>query len=312
VKILITGISGFIGGSFGRYAANSGHAVVGTGRSQQAEEWTGLYCSVTNAQDLINVIRDSRPDVVLNAAGTASVGASIADPLNDFRGCVQTCADVLEAVRRSGTDPLVVLTSSAAVYGNPAVLPVNEDAALQPISPYGFHKLVMELLAREYAECFGVRVLICRFFSVFGFAQRRLLVWEIYKQLASAEKTVWLAGTGEETRDFLYIEDLASALLGILERFQNSNPECLRLNVATGVETSVRVLAQMIRDLVAPDKEIMCRGNLRKNDPLRWCADVSRLRQLLPSWEPRELKEGLALSVAEWQRMDRFSVLHGS
>ncbi len=64
------------------------------------------------------------------------------------------------------------------------------------------------MIAREYAACFGVRVVIFRFFSVYGFAQRRLLVWEIYNQLASGENTVWLEGTGDETRDFFHIDDL--------------------------------------------------------------------------------------------------------
>jgi UDP-glucose 4-epimerase len=302
VKILITGISGFIGGSFGRYAAAyAGHTVLGTGRSRQSGEWKGLYVPVSGTAELASEIREFRPDVVFNAAGTASVGASLDDPLSDFRGSVETCANVLEAVRSSGTDPLVVIPSSAAVYGNPAVLPVSEEAPLQPISPYGFHKVANELLTREYAQCFGLRIIVCRFFSVFGFAQRRLLVWELYEQLAGAENTVWLAGTGEETRDFLFIDDLGSALLGLAERFQNEDPQCLLLNVASGTETSVLTLAETLRDLVAPEKEIRCRGHLRKNDPLRWWADISRLRQLLPSWRSRPLKESLGLSVDGWQ-----------
>lgn len=305
MRVLITGITGFIGGSFGRYAVQAGHDVMGTGRSDNGQEVPGLYTPVTGVADLSNLIRDFLPDVVLNAAGTASVNASLDDPLNDFRGSVQTCADVLEAVRLSGTQPLVVIPSSAAVYGNPAVLPVAEEAALQPISPYGFHKAAVELLAREYAECFGLRVIICRFFSVFGFAQRRLLVWELYKQFAGSEPTVWLAGTGEETRDFLHIDDLGAAVLGLVEQTETRAGDCVIVNVASGVETGVVALAEKIRDLVAPEKKILCRGNLRKNDPLRWCAEVSRLQMLLPAWQPGPLNEGLAVCVDAWQQMDR-------
>lgn len=305
MRVLITGITGFIGGSFGRYAVQSGHDVMGTGRFDSGKQWSGLYTPVTGVADLTNLIRDFLPDVVLNAAGTASVNASLGDPLNDFRGSVQTCAEVLEAVRLSGTQPLIVIPSSAAVYGNPAVLPVAEEAPLQPISPYGFHKAAAELLAREYAECFGLRVIICRFFSVFGFAQRRLLVWELYKQSAGNEPTVWLAGTGEETRDFLHIDDLGEALLGLAKQSETRAGDCMIVNVASGVETGVVALAEKIRDLVAPEKKILCRGNLRKNDPLRWCAEVSRLQTLLPAWKPRPLNEGLAVCVDAWQWMDR-------
>lgn len=306
MRVLVTGITGFIGGSFGRYAGQAGHDVMGTGRFGSAgKEWLGLYTPVTGVPDLSNLVRDFLPDVVLNAAGTASVTASLDDPLHDFRGSVYTCAEVLEAVRLSGTQPLIVIPSSAAVYGNPAVLPVAEDAALQPISPYGFHKAAAELLAREYAECFGLRVIICRFFSVFGFAQRRLLVWELYKQFAGNEPTVWLAGTGEETRDFLHIDDLGAAVLGLVEQSETRAGDCMIVNVASGVETGVVALAEKLRDLVAPEKKILCRGNLRKNDPLRWCAEVSRLQTLLPTWQPRPLNEGLALCVNAWQQTDR-------
>jgi UDP-glucose 4-epimerase len=312
VRLLITGISGFIGGSVGRYAARAGHVVMGTGRANDAAKgWTGLYARCAGSDDLTSVIQEFRPDVVVNAAGTASVGASVDDPLNDFRSSVQTCIDVLDAVRRSGNRPLVVIPSSAAVYGNPASLPVAEDAALQPISPYGFHKAACELLAREYAECFGLNVLACRFFSVFGPAQHRLLVWEIYQQLAGPEQIAWLSGTGEETRDFLYIDDLAAALLALLEKSAGPDKYVV-LNVASGVETSVLQLAETIRDAVAPGKEIRCRGHERRNDPLRWRADVSRLATLLPSWRARTLDDGVAACTAAWQERNRSSLQHGS
>lgn len=313
MRLLITGTSGFIGGGLGRYASQAGHVVMGTGRSpQSSKKWPGLYTSVSGTENLSVLIRDFLPDVLVHAAGTASVGASLNDPLNDFRGSVQTCVNVLEAVRQSGTAPLVVIPSSAAVYGNPASLPVDEEVSLQPISPYGFHKAACELLAREYAECFGLKVMICRLFSVFGPAQHRLLVWELYQQLAGPEKTAWLDGTGKETRDFLYIDDLTAVLLGLIERFHCSDPECLIVNVASGIETSVLTLAEMIRDLVAPEKEIRCKGNLRRIDPLRWSADISRLQKLLPSWQARPLPEGLALCAASWHETGRFSLQHGS
>ena len=299
MRLLITGISGFIGGSVGRYAAGAGHVVMGTGRADEAP--AARYTRCVSVADFTAVIREFRPDVVLNAAGTASVGASVDDPLRDFHGSVQTCVDVLDAVRRSGNRPLVVIPSSAAVYGNPASLPVSEDAELQPISPYGFHKAACELVAREYAECFGLQVLVCRFFSVFGPAQQRLLVWELYQQLAGPENIAWLSGTGEETRDFLYIDDLAAALLALVEK---SSHQYSVVNVASGVETSVLDLGEMIREAVAPEKEIRCRSEQRKNDPLRWRADIARLQTLLPSWRARSLNDGLVACVGAWQQIN--------
>jgi len=153
MKVLITGSTGFIGGSLGRYGARAGHTVMGTGRSPEpSNEWPGLYQpNDAAAESLSEIVSNFAPDVLFHAAGTASVGASLVDPLADFRGSVEVCANVLEAVRRSAKNPLVFIPSSAAVYGNPAALPVDEETKIQPISPYGFHKAMCETLARESA-----------------------------------------------------------------------------------------------------------------------------------------------------------------
>jgi UDP-glucose 4-epimerase len=314
VKFLITGSRGFIGGSVGRYAAQLGHAVLGTGRSRTlGKDWPAEYVQTDmSPSNFAAIVKGFAPDVLLHAAGSASVSSSILDPVGDLRAAALTCANVLEGVRVSGFRPLVIIPSSAAVFGNPAVLPIGEDAKVKPISPYGFHKAVCELLAREYAECFGLEIVVCRFFSVFGSAQRRLLIWELYHQLIGSESTAWLAGTGSESRDFLHVDDLAAAVLGLVQNRVGVAPcSCMIVNVGSGIETGVLAIAEQLRDIVAPEKEIRCRGNVRPNDPLRWCADISRLRSLLPSWQPRSLSKGLALCVTAWQQENQ-STRHGS
>ena len=210
---------------------------------------------------------------------------------------------MLESVRRSDKRPLVIIPSSAAVYGNPPELPVNEEGQIQPISPYGFHKAACEMLCREYAECFGLDILVCRLFSIFGAAQRRLLIWELYEQLAGPDPTVWLGGTGAETRDFLHVDDVAAAILQLARKQSEASKagRCLIVNVGGGCEMSVSEVARIMQAIVAPHKQIRCRGITRAGDPLRWRADVSVLRSLIP-WEPRPVKDGLAQCVAAWQR----------
>lgn len=310
MRILITGSRGFVGGSVGRYAVQAGHTALGIGRATQAEvSWPGAYVSADIvSSDLSGVIRDFAPDVLLHAAGTASVGASLVAPLDDLRAALLTWANTLESVRRSGLRPLLLYASSAAVYGNLTELPVREDAPARPISPYGFHKAACELLAHEYAECFDLNVVVCRLFSLFGAAQRRLLVWELYRQFANttaADPVVWLEGTGTETRDYLHIADVSAALLEVaaagLAEPATKRGRCLVLNVASGEETSVLELAARIGALVAPEREIRCRGIERPGDPRAWRADISRLRALAPHWQPQPLTQSLAQCVAEWQ-----------
>jgi UDP-glucose 4-epimerase len=291
MKILVTGARGFLGGSVMRHAERLGHRVVSVDRAALAEG------------TLAERVAAEAPDVVLHAAGKASVAASIASPRDDFEGSVATWAALLEAVRRSGTRPVVILPSSAAVYGDPAALPVREDAPARPISPYGFHKLCCETLADEYAACFGLDVIVARLFSVFGPAQRRLLVWELYAQLAGPEEVVTLGGTGRETRDFLHVDDVAEALIrlaGSPARGLVGRAEVV--NVASGEETAVLALAERLRDLVAPGKRITCLGAPRPGDPQRWRADVSRIEARIAPFRPRPLAEALAACVEAWRR----------
>ena len=306
MKLLITGSRGFVGGSVGNLAAQAGHEVLGISRpTQPARHWQGQYVTADiGTADVSQVIRDFAPDAVFHAAGSASVGASFAAPLEDLRASLLSWANLLESVRRSGLRPLVMFPSSGAVYGQLKSLPVKEDATINPISPYGFHKAACELLAREYATCFDQRVVVCRLFSLFGPQQRRLLVWELFRQFSAAGEVAWLQGTGEETRDYLYVDDMAGAVLTLIEsqRRESSSSGCEVFNVASGVETHVLDLAKQIGSLLASTKEIRCRGTHRSGDPERWQADTTRLRATIPEWKPKALSDGLASCILEWQK----------
>jgi UDP-glucose 4-epimerase len=314
MRILITGCGGFIGGSIGRFAASAaggGHEVLGLARRTQPDrDWLGRYAALDVAHaDLAPVIAEFNPDMIFHGAGSASVGRSLSHPMDDLRASLLPWANLLDGVRRSGLHPLVMFPSSAAVYGNPATLPVREDAPVAPISPYGYHKAACELLARQYAECFGLRISVCRLFSVFGPAQRRLLVWELFEQFARGDAIVWLQGTGDETRDFIHVDDLAALVLWLAAEANTSQRPaaasgCRFINVATGQETTTRGLAEALRDLVVDGGEvgeIRCRGVVRPGDPRNWRADTTLLRALKPAWQPRAFRQALGHCVREWR-----------
>ncbi len=307
MKLLVTGSRGFIGGSVGRYAAAAGHDVLGVARSSQPEEdWPGRYvqADVLHAP-LADIIADFAPDAVLHGAGTASVGASLAAPLEDLRAAVLTWANTLESIRLSGVRPVILFPSSAAVYGNPASLPVSEEAPVSPVSPYGFHKAACELIGRGYAECFGLNIAVCRLFSVFGVRQRRLLVWELFDQLLGPNPVVHLQGTGRESRDYLLVDDLASALLGLASHpsWGPSPKDAGRLrvlNLCRGQETPVLALARLMSALCRSEKPVCCHGAAQPGHPARWVGDPSRLCGLLPDWQPRPLESSLRGCLDAW------------
>ncbi len=307
MRLLVTGSRGFVGGSVGRFAAAAGHDVLGIARSSQPEaDWPGRYfqADVLYAP-LSEVIQDFAPDAVLHGAGTASVGGSLSAPVEDLRAAVLTWANTLESIRLSGLRPLVLFPSSAAVYGNPAHLPVAEEATVAPVSPYGFHKAACELVAREYQECFGLRVAVCRLFSVFGPRQRRLLVWELYAQMHGLEPEVCLQGTGRESRDYLHVDDIAEAMLALAAHpeLKEARGPLPTVNLCRAQETPVLELAHLLSEVCGSSKPVTCRGAAQTGNPVRWVGDSSRLQRLLPDWRPQPLADGLRRCAAEWREI---------
>jgi UDP-glucose 4-epimerase len=308
---MIIGCTGFIGRNLGCRAALQAHDILGIARSNGGSvDWPFDYLQKDlSCSDFSAAIQDFAPDAVVHAAGPSSVSLSFEKPLSDLRAGVVTWANTLESVYRSKLRPLVIFPSSAAVYGNPKKQPIREDDAVAPISPYGFHKLACELLAREYSEFFGLNILICRLFSIVGPAQRRLLIWELYQQFRGSDSTVWIDGTGAESRDYLDIDDVIDAVFQIIEGEQakRKSRQCpsrgpLIVNLASGDEIGVLQLAKQIGQLLASNKPIRCRGIKRRGETKNWRADASLQRSLIPNWRPKPCPLALSRCISEWQK----------
>jgi UDP-glucose 4-epimerase len=309
MRLLIIGCTGFFATTVCRIAARHGYEVIGVGRSERPADWQGNYLQRPLDADFAQLILDHAPQAILHLVGPSSVASSFVTPLEDLQAGFFTWANTLDGVRRSARHPVVFFPSSAAVYGNPSHLPMREDDAVAPVSPYGFHKAACELLGREYADCFGLDVIVGRFFSTFGTAQQRLLIWELYEQLTGQGHTIELEGTGRESRDYLEVTDAMAAVLAVVQSRLNSRDHdssahtpVLCVNIASGIEVNVLEIAQQLRALIAPGKSIRCRGVERKGDPLAWRADIERLRSLIPDWRPRALHQALSECISAWQK----------
>lgn len=296
VRLLLTGANGFVGSAIGRAAAVAGWSVTGLVRRPVESLPNARICDYSRAA-LTAVIQELDPQYVAHAAGAASVGGSLADPDADFAGSVSLTQRLLESIRKSARRPALLYISSAAVYGNPVSLPVAEDAALRPISPYGFHKMMCERLIEEYASWFGQPGLCVRAFSLMGEAQRRLLVWDVFRR-AMAGGTVTLSGTGEESRDYLHVEDLARLLLEAATRREQ---EFEVLNLSSGRATTVREVAERILVATGKPGPLKFTGEVRAGDPKEWRADITRLKKRLGPLVLPAFEERLAQLVKAWR-----------
>ena len=162
------------------------------------------------------------------------------------------------------------------MYGNPQQLPIAEDAPCRPISPYGHHKYICELLCREYGSIYGIKSFVLRIFSAYGERLRKQVIFDLCRKFSDpALKTVEVYGSGDETRDFIHARDIAQAI----DRIHAGEAPGI-FNVAAGIQTRVSEVAEMIKKCFRSTKEIVCSGQTRPGDPLFWQADIAKLASL--------------------------------
>jgi UDP-glucose 4-epimerase len=295
---VVCGAGGFLGAHIAAQLAAAGHRVIAVDRVPAKGLPAGSEELVGELPDsrLERWLGEHRPELLVHAAGPASVAASMDDPVADHAGTVGTTLWLLDVLRRVSPRTRFVYLSSAAVYGNPEQMPIAETAPVRPISPYGFHKRCAELLVEEFHKVYGVPAASLRIFSAYGRGLARQVLFDICRK-AAADELVQLGGSGTETRDFIHGKDVGRAVRAIAERGQLDGGV---YNLASGVETPIREIAERIVAVLSPGKSVRFSGVQRAGDPLRWRADVGRLVGLGFGCQVG-VAEGVA-DYAEWYR----------
>lgn len=198
-KLLLLGAAGFLGRAVVREFLPRGWEIIGADAAPGQNAPAGIAYEQISlpSPGLADLIRRVQPEACVHAAGRASVALSMQDPAADFRDGVVVTFELLDALRLHAPACRTVLLSSAAVYGNPSALPIREDHTPAPLSPYGFHKWQIELLAEEFAKIFALPVASARIFSAYGAGLRRQVVWDICEK-ALRGGGLKLRGTGRK------------------------------------------------------------------------------------------------------------------
>ena len=215
----------------------------------------------------------SEADVVINCIGSANVGFSYTNTRDDFTSNVGVVREILEILREKNFNHIKLINlSSAAVYGNPLRLPVKESDITQPLSPYGYHKIIAELLLKEYSQCFGFKSVSLRIFSAYGDGQKKLLLWDLHKKIQETNGKIILFGTGFESRDFIHVEDIAEQIILVIK---NADFQGEAINIANGREVRVSDVVELYQKFYPYRFDYEFNGEVRLGDPLNWCADIS-------------------------------------
>jgi UDP-glucose 4-epimerase len=302
VRVLVTGAAGFIGSHVVDALLARGDAVAAIDHlRRRPRPWLadamrrGLDLHVGDIRDLDLVsaaVASARPEVVLHLAAQVDVRRSVADPSFDAMVNVAGTVAVLEAARQAGT-PRVVLASTAAVYGDPQMIPTPETAPIAPLSPYGTSKAAAEWYLAQYARLHGLSTLALRMANVYGPRQDphgEAGVIAIFTGAAATGEAVTVYGSGEQTRDYVVVDDVVEAWLRATQADVTG-----AVNIGTGVESSVRDLARAlgVRERRAP---------ARPGEVERSCLDPRRAREAL-GWEARApLADGLGRTVEALRR----------
>lgn len=294
MKILVIGSKGFIGSHCVDYFSQ-GHEVWGC--DVVLDYNTPNYISIDAVDsDFLGIFEQRQYDVCINCSGAANVPFSLEKPFNDFKLNTLNVFKLLEAIRKHAPHCKFITMSSAAVYGNPESLPIRESQQIMPVSPYGYHKVMAEMICEEYSKYWNIQTCCLRIFSAYGPRLKKQIFWDLYhKIIRDDQPCLW--GTGHESRDFIYISDIIR-IIDLAIQHSSFNGEVV--NVANGKQIEIQEVAETVRKLIGTDKTISFNQASRKGDPINWEADISIIRQW--GYEPSvELEDGVR-SYIEWVR----------
>lgn len=319
MKILITGGAGYVGSHAARWLRRAGHEIwvydnLSRGHREAVPEGRLIEGELADTAKLAGTMVAKQIDAVMHFAAFALVGESVSDPALYYRNNVLGSLSLLEAMRASGVRR-IVFSSTTATYGEPEKMPISEDFPQKPINPYGFSKLAVEHALADYAHAYGFGYAALRYFNAAGATpdgdlgedhdpESHLIPIVLQVALGQREKITILGADyptpdGTCIRDYIHVDDLASAHLAALDRLQDGVG--LKLNLGTGRGTSVREVIDACRRVTGhpiPSED----GPRRPGDPPELVADSSLAQKTL-GWKPEYMEIGPIVETAwKWHQ----------
>ena len=275
MKILIIGSKGFIGQHAFDYFKSLDYEILGCDVVTDYVSDDYIQIDTTNS-DYHTIFEKHDFDVCLNCSGAASVPLSLQNPFKDFSLNTLNVFKILEAIRSYQPSCKFINLSSAAVYGNPETLPISENAKLNPLSPYGIHKMQAEQILKEFHNYYHIKTCSLRIFSAYGEGLKKQLFWDLYQKFLNNDE-IELFGTGNESRDFIHVDDIVRAIHLAIQNAKFIGEE---INIANGEEFTIEYVAELFHKNFHNNKIIRFNNQVKHGDPLNWRADISILKSL--------------------------------
>jgi UDP-glucose 4-epimerase len=299
MRIVVTGGAGFIGSHIVDGYVGQGHEVfiidnMSSGQNANLNPKAKLYSLDITDPKLPGVIGEIRPDVINHHAAQMDVRRSVADPVFDARINILGFLNLLEAGRTVGVKKIIFASSGGAMYGEQEKYPAPENHPTRPASPYGVSKLTGENYLGYYHTTFGIPYVALRYANVYGPRQNYKgeagVIAIFIDQLLSGQTPV-INGDGKQTRDFVYVGDVAAAnLLALGASFVGG------INIGTGVETDLNALYDKIAGQLGAKVDAI-HGAAKEGEQRRSSLDAGRAKEIL-GWGPKTtLDHGLGETI---------------
>ena len=299
MKIMITGGAGFIGSHVADMLLDNGHAVVivddlSNGKKENINPRAAFYHISILDSGLAEIFRKEGPEVVIHHAAQISVRESVKDPLHDMEINIKGSVQLLEHCKNNQVRKVIFSSTGGALYGEQDYFPADENHPMRPLSPYAIAKLSVEKYLFFYFTTHRLPYTALRYANVYGprqdpFGEAGVVAIFSQKMLKGDQPTI--NGDGNQTRDFVYVGDVARANLLALQHEVTGE-----INIGTGVETSINTIFNEIRSLVAPGTPEV-HGPAMPGEQLRSVLSYQKARTVL-GWEPKvPRREGLALTL---------------
>lgn len=301
MKILVTGGAGFIGSHVVDAYLTAGHEVavldnMATGREENVNPAAQLFrVDVRDREAVETAMSAFQPEVISHHAAQSEVPKSVADPGNDAHVNVVGGLNVLKAAVDNGVRKVIFSSTGGALYGEPDIVPADEDHPIRPLSPYGTGKYCFEQYLATFQRTFGLNFTTLRYANIYGarqdFAAEEGRVIAIFAGRMIEGKPLTIDGDGNQSRDMLHVGDVAMANIAALELGDGQT-----FHISTGIPVTVNDLFRKLALLTEYKLEPRF-GPPRKGDVYRIALDNSRAIELL-GWQPRILlEEGLRMTV---------------
>ncbi len=302
MKVLVTGGAGFIGSHVAGLLIDQGHTVevlddLSSGFRENVPPSTKLHVMDVQSSDASALIRENQYTALVHHAAQMDVRRSVSDPAFDVQVNILGLINLMEAGKKSGLRKVVFASTGGAIYGEPEAGPQSETHQQQPLSPYGISKLTCEKLLQFYYHEYGIPYVALRYGNVYGPRQNshgEAGVIAIFAERLLAHQATIIHGDGLQTRDYVYVDDVARANLAAL----NFREPPTSFNIGTGIETDVVTLHHKLQEVLGIRQD-PTHGPEKPGEQRRSVLDCKKAGDKL-SWKPEvSLNKGLQ-QTADW------------